>query len=1014
MAGRRRPALIAMAVIAASATAIAVTTTGNAQAQQDNGTKLYLVQTDGSPVASYDGGVTGLAATRPTAGAKLDANTPAAKAYRGHLTEEHNSALSRARISTTSRTADYGVTFNGFAARLTSTEANRLTHTKGVTRVWENEIITVDTVSTPNFLGLTGKDGVWNSEFDGVQHAGEGVIVGVIDTGLWPEGGSFAPLSEPRPDASRIAAKWHGVCDAGAPSAVTPGGVFTCNNKVIGGRFYNATGLAQPYEFLSPRDYNGHGSHTSSTAAGDNNVPATINGGAVGNVSGMAPAARIAVYKALWHNQATGSASGGTADLVAAIDDAVADGVDVINYSISGSRQYVVDPAEIAFFNAAAAGVFVSASAGNEGPGASTVAHNSPWVTTVAASTHDRSVAKTVTLGNGAVYNGVGVGGGVGPAALVDAATAALPGVSAAAAARCFSDVDLNPGNGITPVLDPAKIAGKIVLCQRGTNARVDKSLAVANAGGIGMILFNPTPNSLNADYHSVPSIHVDNVSGAAIKAYVATPGATATISAVLPIKVRAPQVAGFSSAGPALAGDGNLLKPDIAAPGVDVIAAVAPPGNNGNLFDALSGTSMSAPHIAGIAALIASAHPNWSPMWIKSALMTSATTKDNTGAQIQRDTGAPGTPFDYGSGQVVPGKAFEPGLVYDSGPLDWLKYGCGIGQFQLITSPSFCASVGSIDPSDLNYPSVAIGHLAGTQTVTRTVTNIGGKAGTYTASVSAPAGFAVTVSPSTITVPGHGKATFTVTITRTTAALGTWAFGSFTWRQAGNDDHVVRSPIAVNPVPMAAAGEVTYTGTSGSASVATKIGYTGTLNTTVTGLVPATVGSLALDPNGPSFSGSNPVVTSRSAMVTVTIPAGTKLARFATFAADYPANTDVDIYIYQVNGSSLVPVDQSAGGTADEAVTLTDPAPGTYAFFADLFASPSGPLTVKPYSWVLDGTAAGNLTAGTPSQAVTSGTTINNGLSWSGLTAGLRYLGVAYYSDGTSTVGSTVVNVNS
>ena len=397
-------------------------------------------------------------------------------------------------------------------------------------------------------------------------------------------------------------------------------------------------------------------------------MAATVNGLSVGDVSGMAPAARIAVYKALWQ-QPGGGGSGSTVDLVAAIDDAVADGVDVINYSISGSTTSFIDPVELAFLSAADAGVFVAASAGNSGPGASTVAHNSPWVTTVAASTHDRSYTKTVTLGNGTSYSGIGLGGAVASTGLVDATTAGKAGVPAGNAEVCL----LNS-------LDPAKVTGKIVLCKRGVNGRTEKSMAVRDAGGVGMIQYNDPDNSVNADFHFVPSIHVDRAAGLAIKAYAATAGATAALSAGVTGIARAPEMAAFSSAGPARAGNGNLLKPDITAPGADVIAAVAPPGNNGNSWDAYSGTSMSSPHIAGLAALLIDKNPKWSPIWVKSALMTTAGQKDNTGAPIQR-AGRDATPLDFGAGHVQPAASFNPGLVYDSGYADWVRFLCGTGQ---------------------------------------------------------------------------------------------------------------------------------------------------------------------------------------------------------------------------------------------------------------------------------------------------------------------------------------------
>jgi hypothetical protein len=287
----------------------------------------------------------------------------------------------------------------------------------------------------------------------------------------------------------------------------------------------------------------------------------------------MAPAARLSIYKTCW------AGGCGTFDSVNAIEDAVADGVDVLNYSISGSLTSVLDPVEVAFFNAAAAGVFVAASAGNSGPGASTVAHNSPWLTTVAASTHDRNFAKSVTLGNGTTHTGVGTGPAVPSVPLIDSAVAGLAGSDPAQAELCFIGT-----------LDPVKVTGKIVLCARGVNARTDKSKAVRDAGGVGMVLYNPTNNSLNADFHFVPTVHVQSAAGLAIKAYAATAGATASLSVGTATPGRAPNIAAFSSAGPALSGSGDLLKPDITAPGVDVIAAVSPPGDNGNLYDSISG----------------------------------------------------------------------------------------------------------------------------------------------------------------------------------------------------------------------------------------------------------------------------------------------------------------------------------------------------------------------------------------------------------------------------------------
>ena len=273
-------------------------------------------------------------------------------------------------------------------------------------------------------------------------------------------------------------------------------------------------------------------------------------------------------------------------------------------------------------------------------------------------------------------------------------------------------------------VLDPAKVAGKIVVCQRGVTARVNKSLAVQQAGGVGMILFNSPDSSLNADFHFVPTVHVTLASGTAIKAYAATAGATASIAqATIVYNLPAPTTASFSSRGPLRAGNGDVLKPDLIAPGQDILAGVAPPGNSGRLFDLYSGTSMSSPHVAGLAALLRDLHPDWSPMAIKSALMTTGTDVldgSNTSATII---------FRQGAGHVRPTNAADPGLVFDSGFSDWISFICGV------QPGGGCTGVQPIDPSNMNTASIAIGDLAGVQTVTRRVTNVGDQAETYTAS---------------------------------------------------------------------------------------------------------------------------------------------------------------------------------------------------------------------------------------------------------------------------------------
>jgi Subtilase family/Fibronectin type-III domain/PA domain/Peptidase inhibitor I9 len=952
------------------------------------GSGLYIVQMLGDPLATA-------ASTRPAQGKRLNVHSSTARSYAAQLRSRQDSALSRAGVSPSSVVYHYGTALNGVAVHLTATQADKLAKDSSVLQLFKNHMVTIATPPTPRFLGLTGKRGVWTTQFGSDANAGAGVIVGVIDTGFWPESPSFAPLPTPRPDQSIIDAKFHGVCVPGNDHPVT------CNNKVIGARWYDASGAGElnPNEFHSPRDYDGHGSHTGSTAAGNPVQHAVAHGIDVGDLEGVAPAARVSVYKVLYENATNTQSTGGSVDIVAAINDAVNDGVDVINYSV-GDNVDTFGPEEFAFLNAAAAGVFVSAAAGNAGPGAGTVDNAMPWETTVAAGTFDRQWQKTVTLGNGATYHGVGVGAAVPTSPLVDAATAALAGHAVADATLC-----------IIGALDPAKVTGKIVLCARGVNNRTDKSEAVKEAGGVGMILWNPTTNSLNADFHAVPSIHVNTADGSAIKAYIAgTATPTASLSAGVQTPVEAPQVASFSSRGPSPSSSGNLLKPDVMGPGVDVIAAVSPANHAGSLYDIESGTSQATPHVTGVAALLLGEHADWAPGRIRSVIMTSAKTTDNEGNPITNDDGSPANPFGYGNGELTPRQAFDTQLVYDAGPVDWVEYSCSIGVHLFNGSGTdLCTVVPAIATSDFNNPSIAVGALTGSQTVTRTVTNITDHRVTYAAHVTPPPGYRVSVAPKTLVMNRGASATFRVTITRTTGSFTDYSFGDL--RLTGHG-HIVRSQIAVKAAQLAAPGTVAGTGTSGSAPVSVRVGYTGTLTAAAFGLVPASTNSATLGQDTAGFDPNHPSVHAGVLRTDFTVPAGTVLARARTFASDYPAGTDVDLFVYRNNGGTLTFAGQSAGGTADETVNLT--APGDYSAFVDVFALPVASATVTSYTWSVPATNNGNVTVTPAAQSVTSATAAPVTVAWSGLTSGRHYLGYVDYGDGTSTIGRSVVTVDS
>jgi subtilisin family serine protease len=972
---------------------------------------IYIVQMRDLPVVAYDGSIKGVAATKPAKGQKIDPNSAVVTSYVGLLNGKHNAELKGVGAATTKKLYDYAYSFNGFAARLTAAQANKLAADKDVVAVSPAETRKADTSSTPTFLGLTAPGGLWD-QLGGFQHAGEDIIIGDVDSGIWPESLSFAdrvdasgtPSSSP---SAKLAYQqipgWHGKCK--------PGEAFNasmCNQKLIGAQWFNASqgGNAgidanNPWEFNSVRDYNGHGTHTASTAGGNHGVPTTGPASIFSAISGMAPRARIAAYKALWSTQDASTASGSTPDLVAAIDQAVADGVDVINYSISGTLTNFADPVEISFLFAADAGIFVSESAGNSGPATSTVAHPGPWTTTVAAGTHNRDGQGSVTLGNGTTYTGASIATKVGPAPLVNASAVGLAGADPNALRLCFTAGD----NGGTAVLDPAKVAGKIVVCERGVNARVNKSLAVKQAGGVGMILVNTSPNSINADFHFVPTVHLPDTNRAAVEAYAATAGATATINqSTIVFNAPAPFTATFSSRGPLLAGGGDLLKPDVIAPGQDILAAVAPPGQAGLDFNLLSGTSMSAPHVAGVAALLKDLHPTWSPMAIKSALMTSASDV------LDGPNTNPLVIFRQGAGHIKPNGAADPGLVYDAGFLDWLAFLCGT---TTAVNPASCTALAglgfSFDPSNYNGASIAIGDLAGNQTITRKVTNVGSTAATYTATVAGMAGVTTVVTPTSLTLnPGQTKS-YTVAFTRGTATLNAYVGGQLTWTDG---THIVRSPIVVKPVALAAPAEVSGDGSDLSYDV--KFGYAGPFTATARGLIPAATenATVADDPTD-NFDTAHPTANQGIHTHDVVVPAGATYARFSLFDAFTGGGDDLDLYAYRVGaGGALTLVGISGSGTSDEEIDLVNPTAATYRVFVHGFNVPGGSTPYTFFNWVLGTADAGNMTVSAPSTAAIGATgTID--LSFTGLTAATKYLGSVAYGGVSGMPNPTIVQID-
>jgi len=954
------------------------------------GKDVYIVVMTADPAISYKGCVEGLPATKPESGTKINANSALVKDYEKFLEKEHNKALEAVGASPCEKIYDYTISLNGFAAALTETQMTEIAKQPGVAMVLPDEMRYKTTDNSPVFLGLTAPGGPWDKDYNG-----EGVVVGIIDSGIWPEHPSFADDGsyEPLPGYETIPYEFGNTAHNPNDAPYDGSG----NNKLLGARqmldTYRYYIGADPDEFDSARDDDGHGTHTTSTAAGNAGVEASIYGIPRGTVSGIAPRARIIAYKAL------GNLGGFTSDLAAAIDQAVADGVDVINYSIGGGAA-APGADEIAFLFAANAGVFVATSAGNSGPGAETLGNpgTMPWVTTVGASTQDRTFQGSVSSSDGWEFFGASITPGTAELPLVDAADA--------------GDELCAPGS-----LNSSIVAGKIVLGKRGAYDRVEKSLAVFMAGGAGLILYNADDTqSQNADNHWVPTVHISNTDGLAIKAYIAaTADPVAQINGGEFTEIDAPWMAAFSSRG-ANPVAGDIIKPDITAPGVNILAGASPfPDPNflpGELFQCISGTSMSSPHVAGAFALIKQAHPDWSPAMAKSAIMTTAY------QDVMKEDGVtPADPFDMGSGHLnvggkaIKGSAFEPGLVYDAGLFEYAAFTCGMNWG--VFTPGSCTFLESIDvpmePYNLNYPSIGIAELPGSLTVQRTVTSVTTEKGwrEYTVSVDAPDGYEVTVEPSVLMLKSGQSATYEVTITNIDAPIGEWRFGSLTWSDDGKNSHYeVYSPITVRASLFAAPDEISGSGESGSASFDVTFGYTGSYSAAAHGLEPAIVTSdtVVQDPDQTfdpfdGYSNLHQFVLSGAAFLRIAMPPE------AT-----EVDADLDIFVYDPYGSQVA---TSTSGGTNELIDILFPEDGTWSVYVHGWSCPGGDSDYDMYTWIISATPGGNLVIDSAPASATLGATETVDVSWTGATAGQWHLGAVSHTGDVGLMGLTLIDVD-
>ncbi|XP_047337614.1 subtilisin-like protease [Impatiens glandulifera] len=682
--------------------------------------------------------------------------------YQGFLP---STAITRSRI-----VHSYRHVMHGFAASLTPEEAKEMENQHEVISVRTQKIIALQTTHTPSFLGLNQNLGVWPG-----SNFGKGVIIGVLDTGITPNHPSFNDDGMSPPPT-----KWKGKCELNGTA---------CNNKLIGARNFLSGTTGQPL------DDEGHGTHTASTAAGNFVSDANVFGQAIGTAVGMAPMAHLAIYRVCGFGCPD-------SDILAAMDAAIEDGVDVMSLSIGGeSLPFYSDVIAIGAYAAMSKGIFVSCAAANSGPSSFTLSNEAPWILTVGASTIDRTIKAMAVLGDGEEFDGQSA---FQPNTFN---STQLPlvyaGVKHPSSFFCASGS-----------LNDTDVKGKIVLCQRGGGvSRIGKGETVRDAGGIAMILANDeiSAYSISADTHVLPATAVSYVAGQKILEYINStrnPTATIVFKGTIIGDKTAPAVTSFSSRGPSLASPG-ILKPDIIGPGSNILAAWNVPFDNNSRsdfksnFNIISGTSMATPHLSGIAALLKSAHPDWSPAAIKSAMMTTANLVNLGGTPILDEKLLPADIFAIGAGHINPLKAVDPGLIYDLTADDYIPYLCGLNyteqEIKATTTQSVnCSIVGSISEAELNYPTFAVKLGNSSKRYTRTVTNVGPANSTYEVGFEIT-GVSIWVGPGILRFSETGqKLTYSVIFqNEVTPSNSSFVEGSIVWNSLYSK-HVVRNRISV------------------------------------------------------------------------------------------------------------------------------------------------------------------------------------------------------------------------
>jgi len=1000
-----------------------------AGSEDPNQRKVYIVQLKAPSAADFHalrlGPTLKLSATgQPRV--HLDKASPAIQSYTARLADKQDKVLARAGAGT-ELIYRYQYGLNGFAARMHPSQAHKLENLPDVLRVWEDEIRPLATNFSLDFLGLFDPE-------KGLRGApgldGDGLVIGFIDSGVAPEHPSLADTREA--DRPRLCSgdwaensllgrwlcrrfdkredvllfeppeNWNGSCQSGDQFEST-----ACNNKLIGARWFvtgaEASGPIDDGEIRSARDADGHGTHTATTAAG-NRVKASIFGSFIGRIEGVAPRARVAVYKACWLRPGDQRASCNTSDLANAIDAAVADGVDIINYSVGSSLVSVTAPDDLALMAATKAGVFTVVAAGNEGPNLGTIGSpaGAPWVLTAAASSRDG----TTTLEALEIKT---------PPGLAGKYAAREANFTPALSTRGPLDGDLvlvDDGEDVLedgtagtlsdacePPVNSSDISNNIALIQRGGCDFDVKITNAADAGAIAAIVYNiagdPIVMNGATGLSDIPAVMIGQADANLILAEIDAGNLVTVLldkDLFLTENDTGNVMGSFSARGPGPAPD--ILKPDVTAPGINILAGFTPDAANaapGENFAYLTGTSMSTPHVAGVAALLLQAHPDWSPSAVKSALMTTA---------HQSLTGSDGEtaalPFDYGAGHIVPNDSVDPGLVYDVSADDYDAFACGIASAGVTQErcDELSAAGYSFAGADLNQPSIAVERLTNERTVRRSVTNVSDQSASYVATVVAPAGIGVNVVPASITVGPGQTATFDVTFSFESGPLDLWRFGSLTWNDG---THSVYSTIAIRPVSVTAPVQVTEFGADGTLSFPVEFGYTGAYSAGIHGLrLPLILdGFVDNDPTKTfSFRSGNGVT-----MHLIDVPVDEAYLRFALFDTLTDGNDDLDMYVYYCpDNINCTKLGDSGEASSQEEFNVLLPAAGRYAVLVHGFETdqvsggPGANYSLLSWSFGLVDDQ-GNMTASGPA-FVNPGTVENITVNWTGLLPDTIYLG--------------------